>query len=139
MHRIRVPSMAASRLESLGVSPLALLQQAHLPLTLLHQERPVLSTSQWFALWHALEDISSDAALGLKIGSDIPVERYDPFNIVSDDRRPIGTQHFIEVPDNLHHGLVCSSCQGRQGLFFRSDWKVSERSFQDLGSLSLCR
>jgi AraC-like DNA-binding protein len=83
MHHIRVPSMEASRLESLGVSVLAVLEQAHLPLTLLQEKRPVLSTRQWFAVWHAFAEISNDTALGLKIGSDIPVERYDPIFIAA--------------------------------------------------------
>jgi AraC-like DNA-binding protein len=83
MDRIKVPSLASAHLETLGISTLTLLQQAHLPLTLLHQERTVLNTRQWFAIWRALEEITSDPALGLKIGSEIPIERFDPIYIAA--------------------------------------------------------
>jgi AraC-like DNA-binding protein len=83
MDQIRIPHFAPARLEALGFSPVAVLRQAHLPLSLLHQERLVLSTAQWFALWRAIEALSSDPALGLKFGGDIPVEHFDPIFIAA--------------------------------------------------------
>ncbi|MBA3948031.1 MAG: AraC family transcriptional regulator [Herpetosiphonaceae bacterium] len=83
MDRIRVPHFAPSRLEALGFSLVAILQQARLPLTLLQQERLIVSTPQWFAFWRALETLSDDPALGLKIGNDMRVEQYDPVSIAA--------------------------------------------------------
>jgi AraC-like DNA-binding protein len=78
MDRIRISYNAVAHIERFGVSRLAVLQQARLPFSLLQDKRPVVSTSQWFALWKALETLNDDPALGLKIGSDIPVDVYDP-------------------------------------------------------------
>ena len=78
MDRIRIPHYAITNIETFGVSRLAVLQQAQLPISLLQEPRPVISTSQWFALWRALDELNDDPALGLKIGSNIPVDQYDP-------------------------------------------------------------
>ncbi|NMB89453.1 MAG: AraC family transcriptional regulator [Chloroflexi bacterium] len=81
MDRIKIPYNAISNIETFGISRVAVLQQAHLPLNLLQAQRPALTTGQWFALWHALGALSDDPALGLRIGSDAPVDRYDPVYI----------------------------------------------------------
>jgi AraC-like DNA-binding protein len=78
MDRIRISRNEISRIESFGISSLDVLQQAHLPITLLQEERPSVTTNQWFAMWNALELLNYDPTLGLKIGGDIPADRYEP-------------------------------------------------------------
>jgi len=78
MDRIRIPYQAIAQIETFGISRLAVLQQARLPISLLQDPRPVISTSQWFALWRALEELNNDPALGLKMGSVVPADHYDP-------------------------------------------------------------
>lgn len=83
MDRIRVPHTALARLAALGISPTAVLHQAHLPPMLLEQERVFVTTAQWFALWTALELWTDDPALGLKLARQLEGTPYDPLTITA--------------------------------------------------------
>jgi AraC-like DNA-binding protein len=81
--RFRVSSTLFSRLEELGLSSEAVLRSAGLPRSLFEQERVMLTTEELFALHRALELASDDPALGLKLGTEERVERYDPIAIAA--------------------------------------------------------
>jgi AraC-like DNA-binding protein len=66
--QFRVPGRIASRLEELGVSVPDVLRRASLPKDLFQQTRVLVSTPELFALWHAIEAVSSDPLIGLKLG-----------------------------------------------------------------------
>lgn len=83
MDRIRITHAIVARLETLGISPAAVLRQARLPHTLLEQERVFVSTAQWFAMWQALESFVADPAFGLKLSSATQGEPYDPLAITA--------------------------------------------------------
>ncbi len=83
LDRIKIPSIFAARLEGQGISPGSVLRQAHLPQTLLSQDKITLTTAQLFAIWQAVGELSGDPAIGLKIGSDPHIERYDPVTIAA--------------------------------------------------------
>lgn len=79
----RVSSLVRTRLDELGISPEAVLRQAGLPLALFDQARIYVETPQFFALWSAIAKVSNDPSIGLKLGGEERVERYDPIAISS--------------------------------------------------------
>lgn len=83
MDQIRITRFLPAWFEETGISPTEILRQARLPQNLFQQDRIVVSTAQWFALWHALEEINDDPALGLKLGSNIQLELANPLSITA--------------------------------------------------------
>lgn len=71
------------KLEELGVPPLTVLRKAGLPTGLFSQDRILVTTEEFFALYRAIEDISSDPGIGLKLGNEERIERYDPIAIAA--------------------------------------------------------
>ena len=82
-NRFRVPGMFARRLEELDIPPAAVLRRAGLPAALFDQSRILLTTEEWFALYGAIREVSGDAAIGLKLGSEDRIERYSPTAIAA--------------------------------------------------------
>lgn len=81
--RFRVSSVFSKRLEEAGLSPHMVLRQAGLPMGLFNQEKILVTTDELFALWYGLAEISSDPAIGLRLGSDDRMEHYDPVSIAA--------------------------------------------------------
>jgi AraC-like DNA-binding protein len=81
MNRFRVASWLPKRLEELGVPPSSVLRQAGLPMQLFHQEKMLVETEEFFALWQSISEVSGDPLIGLKLGSEERIERYDPISI----------------------------------------------------------
>lgn len=79
----RISSLIRPKLEELGFSPVAVLRQANLPLNLLDEAKIFVTTEQLFAFYNAIADLSSDPAIGLKLGNEERIERYDPIAIAS--------------------------------------------------------
>jgi AraC-like DNA-binding protein len=77
-NQFRVSTSFAKKLDELGVSPASVLSHAGLPAGLLHQEKILVSTDEFFALYRGLGEASRDPAIGLKLGTEDRVERYDP-------------------------------------------------------------
>jgi AraC-like DNA-binding protein len=67
----------------LGLSPEAVLRQAGLPMRLFHQDKILVSTEEFFALYRGIADASRDPGFGLKLGSEERIERYDPIQIAA--------------------------------------------------------
>jgi len=82
-NRFRVSSTLPRRLEELGVSPGAVLRLAALPGGLFEHEKVVLSTEELFALYRGIGEASRDPAIGLKLGTEDRVERYDAIGIAA--------------------------------------------------------
>ena len=59
------------------------LRQAGLPIGLFQQEKVQLSTEEFFALYRAISEVSRDPAIGLKLGTEERIERYDPIVIAA--------------------------------------------------------
>jgi AraC-like DNA-binding protein len=79
----RVSSLVGPRLAELGISSAAVLRHAGLPLGFFEQEKAYLETDAFFALWRAIDEISGDPAIGLQLGAEDRIERYDPIAISS--------------------------------------------------------
>jgi AraC-like DNA-binding protein len=82
-NRFRVPSTLPRRLEELGLSPVVVLRQAGLPMGLFDQEKILVTTEELFALHRGISEVSADPAIGLKLGTEERVERYDPIAIAA--------------------------------------------------------
>ena len=81
--RFRVTSTIPQRLEELGVCRADVLRQAGLPAGLFDQERILVSTEELFALYRGLAEVSRDPGIGLKLGTEQRLERYDPIAIAA--------------------------------------------------------
>lgn len=68
---------AFARMTALGLDVSAVLKQACLPLALMAETRPVVSTAQFFAFWRAVETVCQDPSLGLRLGDGTRTEVYD--------------------------------------------------------------
>jgi hypothetical protein len=81
--RFKVSKLLASRLREHRISVAAVLRHAALPAHFLEQERIYASTSELFALWKAIGEVSGDPVIGLKLGSEGRFERYDVSEIIA--------------------------------------------------------
>ena len=68
--RFRVPGILAQKLNEQKVSLPAVLRHAGLPMAFFDQEKISVTTEELFALWRAIAAVSSDPAVGLKIGAE---------------------------------------------------------------------
>ena len=71
-------------LTKIGLTPAAVLSQARMPVTVYDGKKNLVTTGQFFALWRAVGELSSDPAAGLKIATQISVgadrrQRWRPF------------------------------------------------------------
>jgi len=82
-NRFRLAAMLARHLEDRGISPLAVLRKAGLPTGILNQEKVLLSTEEFFALYRGIAEVSNDPTIGLKLGTVDRMERYDPIGIAA--------------------------------------------------------
>ena len=71
------------KLEDLGFSPTLVLNRAGFSGALLAQEKLLLTTEELFSLYRAIAELSNDPAIGLKLGTEDRVERYDPIAIAA--------------------------------------------------------
>ena len=79
----RVSSTLPRKLEELGLSPGVVLRRAGLPVGLFSQEKIFLSTEEFFALHEGIAQSSDDPGIGLKLGNEERVERYDPVKLAA--------------------------------------------------------
>jgi hypothetical protein len=65
------------KLVEFGLSLEAILRRADLPKGLFNLERILVSTEEFFALHRGIVEASNDPALGLGLGTEERIERYD--------------------------------------------------------------
>lgn len=94
----RVPGMLATRLEESGVSVHAVLRSAALPQDFFQHTRILVSTPELFALWRAIGDVSKDASIGLKLGTETRTERFHPIGIAA-----LSTENFGAAIRHMAH------------------------------------
>jgi AraC-like DNA-binding protein len=81
--RFRVSGLLAQRLQEEKLSLPAVLATAGLPAGFFQQERIFVTTDELFAVWRAIGEASGDPAIGLKLGMETRIERYDPAAIAA--------------------------------------------------------
>lgn len=82
-HRFRVSGLLARKLEEHQLSLPDVLRHAGLPIGFFNQEKIFVTTEELFALWRAIAETSRDPAIGLKLGTEQRIERYDPAAIAA--------------------------------------------------------
>ncbi len=82
-NRFRVSTILPRRLEELGRSPVVVLRQAGLPMRLFDQDKILVKTDEMFALYRDISEVRRDPKIGLKLGTEHRVERYDPIAIAA--------------------------------------------------------
>lgn len=81
--RFRVARPVLARLEELGIRPEEIAREGGLPPGLLAEERVLLDTDQLFAFWRGVAAVSTDPLLGLRLGGEDSIERYDPIGLAA--------------------------------------------------------
>src|SRR6267154_2488383 len=81
--QFRVSSTLPRKLRELGLSLETVLRQAGLPMGLFKLDKILVSTEEFFALHRGIAEASNDPAIGLKLGTEERVERYDPVKIAA--------------------------------------------------------
>jgi AraC-like DNA-binding protein len=79
--RLRISNTWGKRFADQKIALPALLRRAGLPTRLFEQEKVYLTTAQLFALWRSVGEMSSDPAIGLKLGSETRLARSHPAGI----------------------------------------------------------
>ena len=87
---------ASVEVERVGNSYSQSAARAGLPRDLFEQPRILVSTSELFALWRAIETVSSDPLIGLKLGVENKTERFHPMAIAA-----LSTQNFVAATEHL--------------------------------------
>jgi AraC-like DNA-binding protein len=82
-NRFRVSGALIRRLEDVGLQPHAVLRRAGLPMGLFDQEKILVTTEELFSIYRGISEVSSDPAIGLKLGTEERIERYDPISIAA--------------------------------------------------------
>jgi AraC-like DNA-binding protein len=96
LKHFRVPGRLALKLKELGIPILAVLRRADLPRDMFDQTRILVSTSELFALWRAIESVSSDPLIGLKLGVETKTERFHPMAIAA-----LSTQNLVTAAEHM--------------------------------------
>jgi AraC-like DNA-binding protein len=96
LKHFRVPGRLALRLEELGISIPVVLRRAGLPRDLFDQTRILVSTSELFSLWRAIEAVSSDPLIGLRLGVETKMERFHPMGIAA-----LSTQNLVAAAEHM--------------------------------------
>jgi AraC-like DNA-binding protein len=65
-------------ISKIGLTPVAVLGQARVPVTVYDGKKNLVTIAQFFALWRAVGELSSDPAAGLKIATQIDVGNRPP-------------------------------------------------------------
>lgn len=112
LNHFRVNGALRTKLEEAGVRVSAVLRRAGLPQNLFEQMRILVTTEELFALWHAIEEISDDPAIGLKLGTETKIERFHPSGLAALSTKNFGAavQHLarykrLSVPEEILHEL----------------------------------
>ena len=96
LKHLRVPGRLALKLKEFGIPIPAVLRKAGLPQDLFKPTRILVSTSEFFALWRAIETVSSDPLIGLKLGVETKTERFHPMGIAA-----LSTQNLTAAAEHM--------------------------------------
>jgi len=104
VNRFRISNTLARRLDDRGLCPSTVLRCAGLPIGLFSQDKILLTTEEFFALYRGIAEVSRDPAIGLKLGTEDRMERYDPIAIAA-----VCTRSFRDAVDRIgrYKQLTC--------------------------------
>ncbi len=109
----RVPGSLRLRLEEAGVLVPAVLRRAGLPQDLFEQTRILVSTPELFALWRAIGEVSKDASIGVRLGTESSIARFHPMGLaaLSTDTFGAAIHHMarykkLSAPEEILHEII---------------------------------
>lgn len=82
-NHLRFSGSNFARMEELGLSASAVLRRAGLPQALRDQPVSLLKTEEYFALWRAIGEVSTNPAIGLLLGTENRTERFHPIGLAA--------------------------------------------------------
>ena len=107
--RCKAPPAFWRAIERIGVSPAALLRQARLPATLHIADQALVTTQQFLGLWRALEELTADPGLGIKLVEQTDTALHPPPSLAAFHARDyrdglLRTARFKRLctPEQLH-------------------------------------
>lgn len=80
--RFRLSQLLVTRLDELGIPSDVVMRRAGIPKSV-GDDRMLVTTEQFFAFWTAVEELSGNPLVGLVLGTEQRVERYDPIALAS--------------------------------------------------------
>jgi len=103
-NQFRVSTTLPRKLQELGLSLETVLRRAGLPMGLFKLDKILVSTEEFFALHRGITEASNDPAIGLKLGKEERLERYDPVKIAA-----ISARSFRDAVERLsrYKQLTC--------------------------------
>jgi AraC-like DNA-binding protein len=109
----RVSGSLRVKLEEAGILVPAVLRRAGLPQNLFEQTRILVSTEELFALWRAIGEVSKDATIGVRLGTESSIARFHPSGLaaLSTDTFGAAIDHMarykrLTVPEEISHETV---------------------------------
>ncbi len=109
----RVPGSLRLRLEEAGILVPAVLRRASLPQNLFDQTRILVSTEELFDLWRAIGDVSKDASIGVRLGTESSIARFHPMGLAALSTASFGAaiDHMarykrLSAPEEILHAVV---------------------------------
>ncbi|MBO0128990.1 AraC family transcriptional regulator [Agrobacterium sp. OT33] len=115
--RCKIPRAFWLAVEHIGVPPAALLRQARLPATLHLNGQGLVSTAQFFALWRALEELTADPGLGIKLVEAAETSVHPPSSLAAfhardyrDGLSRIARFKRLCTPEQLHFSEEGGEC-----------------------------
>ena len=100
----RVSGSTFSRLEELGTPASAVLRRAGLPQGSVNEPRVLLKTGEFFALWRAIGEVSTNPTIGVQLGTENKTERFHPIGLAA-----LSTENFGLAMDQMarYKQLTC--------------------------------
>jgi len=109
----RVSGSLRVRLEEAGVPVPAVLRGAGLPQNFFEKTRILVSTDELFALWRAIGEVSKDASIGVRLGTETSIARFHPSGLAALSTESFGAaiDHMarykrLSVPEEMLHETV---------------------------------
>jgi len=81
--RFQISDLLLQLLADHGVAARRIAVRAGLPRGFFEQERAFVTTRELFAVWRAVGELADDPAIGLQLGGEPRLERYDPVAIAA--------------------------------------------------------
>lgn len=81
--RFKVPNAFWVGVAKIGLTPAAVLRKARVPATVYDSKKNLVTTAQFFALWRAVGELSSDPAAGLNIATQLEVGNRPPSSMAA--------------------------------------------------------
>ncbi|RYD66711.1 MAG: AraC family transcriptional regulator [Verrucomicrobiaceae bacterium] len=87
--RIKLPRIFWAGLETIGLTPSAILRKSGLPLTVYGGDS-LITSAQNFAIWRAIGELSNDPSIGWKFMSQVETDQYHPTLLAALHARTFG-------------------------------------------------